>query len=287
MNELRDTYSTKKCLLVLVCTFAVLMSVFAVFDLDISLSLVNMESHFGKFAEWSSEIPLDFLAMMSFAVLFAGRSKKKTVWSILGAIICFIGTFEYGFFIFFFSVKYASVKLAIILGATLGLALGIGALIVAKKLLSLHREELIRVALIIVVAVLLQEVVVNVLKSVWNRPRMRDLTAPYTDFCAWYKPRTSALGGDSFPSGHTSKAAGAFFYVLLCDVFDKLKGKQACFIVVGLLWTALIGIGRIVLGAHFASDVTAGAFFMLLAFLIARVLVDLILSKKNWRIKYE
>jgi membrane-associated phospholipid phosphatase len=207
--------------------------------------------------------------------------KKKTVWSILGAIICFIGTFEYVFFIFFFSVKYASVKLAIILGVTLGVAVGIGALIVAEKLLALHREELIRVALIVVVAVLLQEVFVNVLKSVWNRPRLRDLTAPYSDFCAWYKPRNSALGGDSFPSGHTSKAAGACLYVLLCDAFDKLRGKQTCFIVVGLLWTVVIGVGRIVLGAHFASDVTAGAFFMLLAFLVARVIVDSILSKKK------
>ena len=110
---------------------------------------------------------------------------------------------------------------------------------------------------------------------------MRDLAAPYTDFMPWFKPHSSALGGDSFPSGHTSKAAGACLYVMLCDVFEKLKGKRVYFLAAGLLWTVLIGVGRIVLAAHFASDVTAGAFFMLLAFLIARALTDSVLLKKK------
>jgi membrane-associated phospholipid phosphatase len=282
MSEIRDSYSTKKCLLALGGVFAVLMAVFAFFDLDISLALVNMESSFGKFAEWASEIPLDFLVMMSFAVLFMGLlQKKKNFWRILGAVICLIGTLEYGFFIFFFSVKYASTKLALILGGTLGTLMAVAALFAAKKLLALHRDEVMRAALIVVVTVLLQELFVNGLKSVWDRPRMRDLAAPYTDFMPWFKPHSSVLGGDSFPSGHTSKAAGACLYVLLCDVFEKLKGKRVYFLAAGLLWTVLIGVGRIVLAAHFASDVTAGAFFMLLAFLLARALTDSVLLKKK------
>lgn len=287
MTELRGSNSNKKYLLVLICSFAILMSVFAFFDLDISLALLNMDSSYGKFAEISSEIPLDLITMISFAILFVGRSKKKTLWSILGSVICFIGVFEYGFFIFFFSIKYVSTKLALILGGVLGTVIGIGALFMAKKLLSLHREELIRVALIVVVSVLLQELFVNVFKIIWDRPRMRDLVAPYSDYCPWYKLHASKVGGDSFPSGHTAKAAGAFLYMLLCDVFESFKGKRIYFFVGGLLWTIVIGVGRIVLGAHFASDVTAGAFFMLLAIIIARVFIDTILIKKNWRISYE
>ena len=287
MAELRESNSNKKYFLVLICSFVILMSVFAFFDLDISLALLNMDSSFGKFAEISSEIPLDLLTMISFAILFVGRSKKKTFWSILGSVICFIGVFEYGFFIFFFSIKYVSTKLAIILGGVLGTVMGIGGLFMAKKLLYLHREELIRVALIVVVSVLLQELFVNVLKIIWDRPRMRDLVAPYSDFCPWYKPHASKVGGDSFPSGHTAKAAGACLYTLLCDVYERLKGKRMCFLFGGLLWTIVIGVGRIVLGAHFASDVTAGAFFMLLAIIIARVFIDTILLKKNRRKSYE
>lgn len=281
MDNSKNLYSTKRSLVMLFCVFAALMAVFAFFDLDISLALVNTDSFLAKFAECASEIPTDFLMMMSFAVLFAGRSKKKTFWSILGAVICFIGVFEYGFFIFFFSVKYASTKLAIILGLTLGTAMGIGALFAAKKLLCIHKEAIIRAALIVVIAVLLQELTVNLLKIFWDRPRMRDLTAPYSDFCAWYKPRTSSFGGDSFPSGHTSKAAGACLYVMLCDVFDRIKGKRSYFLAAGLLWTIIIGVGRIVAAAHFASDVTAGAFFMLLSFIVARAFSDSVLFKKK------
>ncbi len=281
MKGSEKSYSTKKSLAALVGVFAVLMTLFAFFDLDISVALVNTDSFLARFAECASEIPIDFLMMMSFALLFAGRSKKKSFWSVLGAVICFIGVFEYGFFIFFFSVKYASTKLALILGGTLGVAMGIGALIAAGKILPAHRDALIRAALIIVIAMLLQELTVNIIKIFWDRPRMRDLTADYSDFRAWYMPHSSAIGGDSFPSGHTSKAAGACFYMLLCDVFEKLKGKRGYFLAAGLLWTVIIGAGRVVAAAHFASDVTAGAFFMLLSFVIAMAFTDSVLIKKK------
>ena len=267
-------YSTKKSILLLVTVCAALLAVFAFTDLSISQALVNPSSAWGIFAEWSSEIPIDFLMMMSFAVLFLQCIRKKSFGRILGAILCFIGTFEYGFFLFFFSVKYANTKLAIILGATLGVVLGIGALFLAKKLTAVYAEKLFRAALIVVLSVLLQEVLINLLKVFWSRPRMRDLTAPYTDFTPWYLPRASALGGDSFPSAHTAKAAGACFYVLLCDMNNKLKGKRGLILGMGLLWTVIIAVGRIILAAHFASDVTVGAAVMLLSFLIVRSMVD-------------
>ena len=103
---------------------------------------------------------------------------------------------------------------------------------------------------------------------------MRDLTAPYDGFMPWYLPGSSALGGDSFPSGHTSRAAGSFFLVLLCRIDERLKNKRWLFVLIGVVWTALIGTGRIVLAAHFASDVAAGAFLMLFAFALTTVIVD-------------
>ena len=281
MNDFEKSYSTKKSLFVLTGVFAALMTLFAFFDLDISTAVMDTDGFFARYAECASEIPIDFLMMMSFAVLFAGRSKKKSFWSVLGAAVCFIGVFEYGFFIFFFSVKYASTKLALISGGTLGIAMGIGALFSAKKILPAHRDALIRAALIVVIAVLAEELAVNLIKIFWERPRMRDLAADYSDFSAWYMPRSSAVSGDSFPSGHTAKAAGACFYMLLCDIYGKLKGRRGYFLAAGLLWTVIIGAGRVVAAAHFASDVTAGAFFMLLSFIISRAFTDSVLVKKK------
>ena len=261
--------------------FAALMAVFAFTDLAISMKLVNMESTFGKFAERSGEIPFDICTMFAYAVLFVTRAKKKTVITVLAMILFFAGTFEYAFFILFYFFKYPGYSWAAIAGAIGAVPLGIGAILLAKKLTKTHRNALVRAAVIVVVAVLLQEALVNVIKIIWARPRMRDLIAPYTDFVPWYLPRASALGGDSFPSGHTARAAGSFFPVLLCGVYEKFKNRRWIFLLFGVFWTCMIGIGRIVLAAHFASDVTAGAFLMLLSLTLSLMITDGVYRKRS------
>lgn len=269
-------------ILPLALLFAVLMAVFAFTDLPISQRLVDMDSGFGKFAECSAEIPFDLITMFAYAVLFVTRSKKKNVWTVLAKILFFVATFEYGFFVLFYVFKYLGFSWKLWAGIAGAIPLGTGAILLAKRVTRTNRDAWVRAAVIVAVSVLLQELLVNLLfKMVWARPRMRDLTAPYDAFAPWYLPRSSALGGDSFPSGHTSRAAGAFFPVLLCGIYDKLKNKRWIFILSGIIWTALIGVGRIVLAAHFASDVTAGAFLMLLAFGVTTAVVDRIYQKKT------
>ena len=261
--------------------FAVLMTVFAFTDLTISIKFVSMDSAFGKFAERSGEIPFDICTMFAYAVLLVTRAKKKTVWTVLAIILFAAGTFEYAFFILFYFFRYPGYSWAAIAGAIGAVPFGIGAILLAKKLTKTHRDTLVRAAVIVVVAVLLQEALVNIIKIIWARPRMRDLAAPYTGFVPWYLPRVSALGGDSFPSGHTARAAGSFFPVLLCGVYEKLKNKRRIFLLFGAFWTCMIGIGRIVLAAHFASDVTAGAFLMLLSFTLSLMITDGVYRKRS------
>lgn len=261
--------------------FAALMTVFAFADLEISKKLVDMDSAFGKFAERSGEIPFDLFTMFAYAVLLVTRVEKKTVWTVLAMILFFAGTFEYAFFVLFYFFKYPGYSWAAIAGAVGAVPFGIVAILLAKRLTKTHRDTLVKAAVIVVVAVLLQEAFVNIIKIIWARPRMRDLSAPYTDFVPWYLPRVSALGGDSFPSGHTARAAGSFFPVLLCGVYEKLKNKSWIFLLFGAFWTCMIGIGRIVLAAHFASDVTAGAFLMLLSLALSRMVTDSVYRKRS------
>ncbi len=273
MNR-KYNYSTGKSLIILLTVYIVMMTVFAFTDLPISLSLVNMESLWGRSAEILSEIPVDIMMMLSFATLFVTRKReKKGVLHCLFTGICVIGTVEYAFFISFFSIKYISTKLSLILGGVTSIPLCLFSMYLMKKLTRGREEEYRRAASIVVLSVLSEEVIVNVLKVVVSRPRMRDLT-DLSRFVPWYRPFSSTSGGDSFPSGHTAKAAGVFLLVLLCDIYENLRGRKHLFTAIGALWTLFIALGRIIRAAHFASDVTSGAFFMLLSFIIVRDIHD-------------
>lgn len=74
--------------------------------------------------------------------------------------------------------------------------------------------------------------------------------------------------GYSFPSGH-SMISAAFYGLIIYFIWKNMKNKKAriiCCTLLGIL-IALIGISRIYLGVHYASDVIGG-FLISLAYLI-------------------
>jgi len=76
--------------------------------------------------------------------------------------------------------------------------------------------------------------------------------------------RIETATGYSFPSGHTQTAASWSF------AFARAKKKSALWVLAGVI-TLAVGFSRLYLGAHFPSDVVAGA---LLGFLIPLLLCD-------------
>ena len=76
----------------------------------------------------------------------------------------------------------------------------------------------------------------------------------------------------SFPSGHTCAAGMSYALIMLPDVVEfkhKKFGKIACWIA-PIVLTMLVAISRIVVGAHYMSDVTFGGTIAFLCFVIAR-----------------
>ncbi len=76
----------------------------------------------------------------------------------------------------------------------------------------------------------------------------------------------------SFPSGHTCAAGMSYALIMLPDVVEfkhKKFGKIACW-VAPIVITMLVAISRIVVGAHYMSDVTFGGTIAFLCFVIAR-----------------
>lgn len=102
------------------------------------------------------------------------------------------------------------------------------------------------------------------LKIFWGRIRFRDLAENYSNFTPWYMPN-GITGNDSFPSGH---AAMSFLLIVLFVFFmDKAFYKRI--ILKGLIisWGIVVCASRVVIGAHFTSDVLFGAMIMIVIYL--------------------
>jgi len=102
------------------------------------------------------------------------------------------------------------------------------------------------------------------LKIFWGRIRFRDLAENYSNFSAWYIPQ-GFTGNDSFPSGHA--AMDWMFLSLFVFIVDKPFYKRI--ILKGLIisWALAVCVSRVVIGAHYTSDVLFGAFAMIISYL--------------------
>ena len=142
--------------------------------------------------------------------------------------------------------------------------------------------ELRRWALGAFLALLVQFVVVNlVLKPAFCRPRMRVIAAtPGLEYHAWWQVDTAAkqtfmaqgLAADafsSFPSGHTANAASLLALAWLPFRGKRRERTQRIVFWACAAFAIVVALARIVAGAHFLTDVSAGFAVQLLALLLA------------------
>ena len=106
------------------------------------------------------------------------------------------------------------------------------------------------------------------------RPRYRLLAKGYEDidFRRWYEPVKNkaeliakyGINKDdfkSFPSGHTSNSImNIAIFPALGLVYPRLKQKSMFLLVIGICVGITVLLSRMVLGAHFLSDVSCGGF---------------------------
>lgn len=254
----------KKFGLFLICVIC-LMIIFAFTDLSISKSLYNKKSKFGEFFQITAPIPNMIVGPLSAAVLFRLRNKKSHLKNYLVTVI------YAGFFLIasiigaYVPLHYMGYGLFSSIHIIVTAIYSVAIFIFAHLIKIDDVEKFRKIAYIGFIVFVMTPVIVEIVKTVWGRVRFREMSEPYDMFTGWFFPQffkhtDTFIDPSSFPSGHTANAAVIFMIMFLPELYPTFENKKAILFSISGIWTICTAIGRIIAGAHFASDVTMGAF---------------------------
>jgi len=113
------------------------------------------------------------------------------------------------------------------------------------------------IAVCCVKAALLTLAVIWGIKLLWGRVRFRQLTSP-EDFTPFWRPN-GFTGYFSFPSGHTANAAVIITFLYYLPILRQKKKLPYTAIKILLFsWIIVLAFSRVLVGAHYLSDVLCG-----------------------------
>lgn len=117
----------------------------------------------------------------------------------------------------------------------------------------------------------LSAIAIEFLKRVVGRVRFRDMLPPYLEYTPFY---ALGHGGRSFPSGHAGMGA---LSILLVDLNSKYKvfKSNTVPLAISLIFTLLVCLSRLIMGAHYLTDLLFGVLIALLS----RILMKTIFSR--------
>lgn len=264
-----------------------LLTVFTFTDLQISMALFT-KNLYGRILEVIGELPFTFLAIFSSGLLFRFRSKANTAINIITALLTGLLFLLFSLMGGMMAGNYLNENLGGTMPAFLpylaALLLASGAVIVTRSISDAQAYNALTFAIITILYILAVTISMNVIKACWGRMRIREMTDPLTQFTRWYV--ITDRGGfsnayASFPSGHSMNSAGVIMITLLPTFITGLSRYNIQLKIISYTWIALVGTSRIVMGAHFASDVTVGILLSLLLFEIIRTIISKLRPNRN------
>lgn len=177
-----------------------------------------------------------------------------------------------------------------------GISLFFGALMTFFATLAIRNyseksvSKLVMFAVAVIAVAALSNGIVALVKVPMGRMRYRAMNTEggasiggFDNFTRWYVPNgqmdkeeMKRLFGTtdackSFPSGHTCSAGMVYCLLMLLDVFAvKSKGKKAVCWIAAVAYTGMVAVSRIIVGAHFFSDVLMGGTIAFVSMIICR-----------------
>ena len=238
----------------------ILLPIVTIFDLDTSIELYNPTSGFGIFIRFLGEVPGYFIVIIALSVftIYLLRNPFESAYStyVNLAILFFL---NYGllfttatFIDDFFSANSFYIIDRSILVIIFSVAYTFTIWRVYKSDFQPSSTHLYFSSLAIIVVLLYSLLVVNLItKPLWGRIRFNDLVH-YSDFTAWYLPQ-GYTGNRSFISGHVSM--GVMVWALTPLIKKYSSNTQVIFKILFFVWALIVALGRIIIGAHYLSDV--------------------------------
>ena len=261
MSKIKTWSGIKKITLVVLITWIILSIVFGVYDLVISIALVDEASIWGDFGAEFGETPGYALIALALATLLGSLFTNLKLQKIPAYVGIFVGVL---FILFIDDDRIIKTGWSLLISLTLCVV------ITWNKDWKHYRNISAVIALLAVLNPLL---FIQITKILCGRVRFRDLVSPsYTSFTPWFLPPGISSDYSSFPSGHA--AMGWMFLPLLIAVKDR-KIKDPLRIIVTVLvigWGMFVAASRVAVGAHYASDVlfSTGAATIVTIFLYTR-----------------
>lgn len=265
----------KKLFITLLIVFIIGLTIAAFFDLELSKSVVNMKNAFCLFLAQYSEA----VGCIALGIGFIMLNTSLEISNRILYFLCFIFNFFAGSVMFYNIIYRCFVKHSDffkgipkekekILTAIFTVLIVIILTMIFKYIVSnsfkAKHKAFSRLGVYWGSAIL---IIVHVLKSIWGRVRFRDLDAEYSLFHVWYYPQQAIIDGKmgkSFPSGHSTAA----WLTLIILFLFQYKSKRTQNIVMALIifWGCLVCSSRIVVGAHYLSDVLFASMICILSF---------------------
>ncbi len=294
--------------------FLVLLLTSTFFDMQVTKILVDIpegsyysNNLFGVIGEVIGSFPIYYMIGLAVICLALGGAVLKPSLKNIFFIIAIVG----GFIAMFIgaddclkdfadhSVAYANWQeiFKILLASAFALAFEIPTIIIVNRFSDETKKKLMIFACVTLVMVVISQIIIYVLKFMVGRARYKAMNVLGDEslYTPWYifngkrvseDPRLIELGVQSnayksFPSGHTASSAAVYAFLCLPYIFDKFNNKKWKTIlnVSTIAFTGYIAISRIVVGAHFYSDVLFGGTITYLSVFLGVIIVKAILKK--------
>jgi membrane-associated phospholipid phosphatase len=271
---------------------AVLLVVFTFTDLPIMEGLYNVANPYGQIVSMTGEAPFQFLAVLGGVLVFRFRPKdllwKNILYGTIGAVLA-VFLAAYGGGLIYTYLDQFGYGLRLWVAFVVALVYLGGAIFVAYFIKTNNPKGALAFGFYVLAMYAVIWLAMVILKMLWFRPRYRFLISGRNTtgiaFRPWYVLSFGFWNDDysSFPSGHVMNALGLIALTGL-SFFLPLSQKASLIIrIVAYVWAAMTGLARIIVGAHFATDVTAGFF---IAFLLFDLASTFLLPWLNRRTKF-